>query len=306
MTIAAGRDCVLGVDVSVYQTSIDWNAVAACRQFAVIKASGGDGRGWSNYPDGMFAAHRANSRGHLPRGAYHFLGGGNGAAQADYFVRATGGYQDLELPPVVDVEIEGLSQAVVSDFVNEIHRQVGRRWIGPTGEPVALIIYTGASWAKYMQPTFNRFDLWLAAYLNPYYGNPWNGVTNTATPAVHQLGSPDRYVPWPWSAWSAWQFAGGDGGCPGVGNGGTNCDQNVMTVGAFQRLTNNQEQDWLDMATKAEVQEAFTAALCDPRVAQNFAYWINNIGASQGAPDALPGASIQTVDAKLQALVDKG
>lgn len=239
MTTVGGRDCVLGVDIAVYQPAVDWRAVAAARQFAVIKASGGDG---GLYVDGQFAAHRSGSAGLLPRAAYHFLGDGQGDAQADLFVRTTGGYAGFELPPVVDVETynSGRSRpslATVRDFIAELHRSIDRRWTGPTGQPVALVIYTGAPMASSLGPEMAIYDLWLAAYLNPYYGNPWNGVTNTASPNVAALGLPDRYIPRPWTSWSAWQFAGGDGGSPGVGNGGTGCDQNVMTVDAFHRLT---------------------------------------------------------------------
>ena len=38
MITVTGRDCVLGIDVSVYQPTIDWPTVAACRQFAYVKA----------------------------------------------------------------------------------------------------------------------------------------------------------------------------------------------------------------------------------------------------------------------------
>jgi hypothetical protein len=74
---------------------------------------------------------------------------------------------------------------------------------------------------------------------------------------------------------------------------------------ALDQLGTHTEQDWLDMATKQEVQDAFTAALLNPEVAKNFAYWINNVGAAQGAADKMPGASIQTVDDKLAQLIAK-
>ena len=96
-----GRDCVLGIDVAVHQGQIDWRAVAACRQFAYLKASGGDG---GLYTDRTYATNAAATAGLLPRGAYHFLGLGDGATQADRFLDATGGYDGLELPPLVDFE----------------------------------------------------------------------------------------------------------------------------------------------------------------------------------------------------------
>lgn len=244
--VVGGRPCALGIDISRYQPVVDWGAVAACRHFAVLKATGGDG---VIYGDGMFTAHARNSAGRLPRGAYHFLGMGNGAAQADAFVRATGGYAGFELPPVVDMETYGdhgqyrPSMADLTAFIDEVHRQVGRRWIGPQGTPVAMIVYTGKPLEPQLYRGIEQFDLWLAAYLNPYYGNPWNGVTNGCVPNVAPLGLPNRFIPSPFAMWNAWQFAGGDGGCPGVGNGDRNCDQNVMTIEMLNRLLGGTTED---------------------------------------------------------------
>lgn len=241
MTTAAGRECVLGVDVSMYQPAdIDWAQVATARRFAWLKASGGDG---SLYPDPHFLTYRDRSAGHLPRGAYHFMGAGNGAGQADYFVRVTNGYAGLELPPVIDFETYGNhgqyrpSAADLAAFLQELHVLIPHRWTGPTGQPIAATIYTGAVMAGNLPAGVEVFDLALAAYLNPHYGNPWDGVTNGAEPNLAPLGNPDRYIPRPWSTWSAWQFAGGDGGAPAIGNGRTNCDQDALTTEALTRLT---------------------------------------------------------------------
>ena len=230
-----GRDCVLGIDVSRWQGRIDWPQVAACRQFAYIKASGGDG---GVYTDPTYAGNVAASAGLLPRGAYHFLGTGDGAAQADRFLDATGGYP-LELPPAVDFEpLPGGARptgAVLAGFVDRLHERLGRRWVGPTGQPVACLIYTGASMAGRVPDGYDRFDLWHAAYMNGSYPRATD-ATAGAAPAVDQLPSPNRYVIDPWRArgWSLWQFAGEDGRVPGVAGG---CDQNVATVEWFTRTT---------------------------------------------------------------------
>ena len=230
-----GRDCVLGIDVSRWQGRIDWPQVAACRQFAYIKASGGDG---GVYTDPTYAGNVAASAGLLPRGAYHFLGTGDGAAQADRFLDATGGYP-LELPPAVDFEpLPGGARptgAVLAGFVDRLHERLGRRWVGPTGQPVACLIYTGASMAGRVPDGYDRFDLWHAAYMNGSYPRATD-ATAGAAPAVDQLPSPNRYVIDPWRArgWSLWQFAGEDGRVPGIAGG---CDQNVATVEWFARTT---------------------------------------------------------------------
>jgi hypothetical protein len=101
MTVTVGgHDCELGIDVAVYQPAIDWPGVeTANRLFTVNKASGGDG---ALYKDPTFDAHHANAAGHVHRSAYHFLGMGGGASQADALIRATNGLKDLDLPPLVN------------------------------------------------------------------------------------------------------------------------------------------------------------------------------------------------------------
>jgi hypothetical protein len=241
MVIAAGRECVLGTDQSAYQPANNVDAYVQCRAFVWNKVSGGDG---GLYADRSFASKNAAMRGRAWRAGYHFLGNENsGEQQAEYFVQQSGGYIDLELPPIVDFETYAggrrASTAVLHGFATEIHRLIPRRWPGPTGQPIALTVYTGKPMEGGLYPGIDIYDLALAAYLNPYYGNPWNGVTNGCAPNVQQLGSPDRFVPWPWASrgWGAWQFAGGDGGAPGVGNGAAGCDQDVMTTEMFNRLT---------------------------------------------------------------------
>lgn len=217
--IVGGRTCDRGIDVSRWQGSIDWQAVARARAFAWIKASGGDG---GVYPDGRYLENRAKAAATtIPTGAYHFLGAHvDGRAQARQFLATTSGYTGHALPPVVDVEHAGTPAATVNAFLDELGRGLARRWPGPTGRPVAAVVYTGAPMANMVDPAWGVMDLWLAAYLSPTYPRPGPDVT--------ALGTPDRYVPRrAWAGWSIWQWAGEDGRCPGVPGA---CDQNVATV----------------------------------------------------------------------------
>lgn len=266
--VLRGVDHHRGVDVSVWQGgSVDWPTVARCADFAVVKVGGGDG---GIYVDRTYAGNRDRSRGVLPRGGYWFLGWGRGREQARACLAATDGYAGFELPLTLDVETYGPSGQYrptagdVADFIDEFHQGTERRWTGPTGRPVAVIVYTGAPLANVTGalPWLVHHDLWLAAYLSRYYPAPWDGVTNGCPPNVAALGLPDRFIPAPWASWSAWQFAGGDGGIGGVGNGRSNCDQDVMTVECFARLTGaappnrpqtTPEGDWFDMATKEDL-----------------------------------------------------
>jgi hypothetical protein len=250
VVLAAGRDCVLGTDQSRYQPPNDVGRYAGCRRFLVTKFSGGDG---GPYLDGTGPAKNAAARGRAWRSGYHFLGGsGSGEAQADFFVRATGGYVDFELPPTIDYEDRG-GVGKLGGFITELHRLIPRRWPGPTGAPTACMIYSGAAMAGTFFAGLEIYWFWLAAYTNRLYPNPMQGVTNGCTPNVSALPAPDRYVPWPWTTWHCWQYAGGDGGAPGVGNEVNNCDQDAMTTAMFNRLTGGYvvtEEDEFEMMFK--------------------------------------------------------
>jgi hypothetical protein len=262
---AAGRDCVLGTDQSRYQPANNVDRYAGCRVFLITKFSGGDG---GLYLDGTGPAKNAAARGRVWRGGYHFLGNDNsGEAQADYFVRAAGGYIDFELPVTIDFETYGNRRPgtdKLRGFITELHRLVPRRWVGPLGHPVACNIYSGITMAGLFFPGCEIYDLILAAYLNRAYPNPADGVTNGCSPAVAMLGSPDRYIPWPWRTWGAWQYAGGDGGAPGVGNERDGCDQDVMTTEMFGRMTGGIQpaKDGFDMAELKDL-ENIVAPLVD-------------------------------------------
>lgn len=218
-----GRECVRGIDIAVYQPNVDWAVVKQHRDFAFIKATEG-----TSYVDPKFAQHRngATAVG-LPLGAYHYLQTSDGTAQARNFLRATNNYAGFQLPVAVDFEQGGVSAPIANAFIAEIERTIGKPWVGPTGEPVACIFYTGnyflpngrdASWA--------RMDLWVAAYTNRNYPNPGPEPQFLPVPGAR----------FPWSTWSVWQCNGGDGRCPGVGGGTTPCDQNVGTVEWFNRV----------------------------------------------------------------------
>jgi lysozyme len=208
--VTAAVSVVHGIDVSVYQGTIDWLNVAAKDTeqghpigFAYIKATDGPG-----YVDPQFAANWRNSRGLLPRGAYHFFLATATAAevseQADNFIRAlkgglaSTGETSLELPPMVDVEwgsVPGgvsVAQAVASlqSFLLLVERAFGMR----------PIIYTGpAFWQQYMgntQAFSGSHLLWIATY-----GAPHTGDEGFDPPAV------DPQIPGGWASYAIWQSA---------------------------------------------------------------------------------------------------
>ena len=166
-----------GIDVSHWQGTVDWKAVAADGvEFAFIKATeGGD------YVDPRFAANWAGAqRAGVVRGAYHFYRPQTDAlAQAAHFLR-TVQLAPGDLPPVLDVEVtDGRSAAQIAagvrTWLQEVERATGRR----------PILYTRASfWTGQMGGGFGGYPLWVAHY----------GVSSPNIPAE-------------WSGWTFWQHS---------------------------------------------------------------------------------------------------
>lgn len=177
-----------GIDVSRWQGTIDWSAVAADGvEFAFIKATeGGD------YTDPRFAANWAGAQqAGVARGAYHFYRPQTDAmAQAAHFLR-TVQLAPGDLPPVLDVEVtDGRSAAQIAagvrTWLQEVERATGRR----------PILYTRASfWTGQMGGGFGGYPLWVAHY----------GVSSPSIPAE-------------WSGWTFWQHSDA-GSVDGIGGG---------------------------------------------------------------------------------------
>ncbi len=162
---------VLGVDVSGWQGQMDWlKAARAGAWFAFIKASEGVGG-----TDSTFATNWANSRGLVLRGAYHFYRAGQDpVAQADHFADVVLGTDDPgDLPPVLDLEVDGVTWDDVVAFMDRLQSRVER-------EP---ILYTSKGVTDPMGPPPRTWPLWVANY-----------------------GVPQPYLPQGWDAWLFWQF----------------------------------------------------------------------------------------------------
>lgn len=174
-----------GVDISHHNGPVDWAKVKADGiSFAFLKASEGQ-----TYKDDTFASHinAARSAGVLV-GAYHFVRAVSKAdarAEAANFyatIRAAGGIDSLDLPPVMDYEDNkgGLSRsqinAVAAAFLTEIERLSG----------VRPIVYTGNAFADNFDPGIGKYPLWIARY-------------STQVPAECAA----------WSRWDFWQYSDG-------------------------------------------------------------------------------------------------
>jgi GH25 family lysozyme M1 (1,4-beta-N-acetylmuramidase) len=170
---------VRGVDVSYYQSTIDWDQVrGAGIQFAFIRVSDGLRHIDSQFNRNWSEARRVGIR----RGAYQFFRPElDPIAQANLLLQRMGTLQPGDLPPVIDVEAAGgLSARNVA--------QKAKQWIdhvrAATG--VTPIIYTG--------PYFWRDSVGSPSYSTDHL--LWLAHYTTACPLI----------PEPWSRWSFHQY----------------------------------------------------------------------------------------------------
>ena len=160
-TTCADGPTTLGIDVSKWQGTVDWDAVAADGvEFAFIRVSHG-----TNTIDQFFAANWEGAReAGVLRGAYqYFEPGQNAITQADILLDKMGPLQPGDLPPVIDVESTGGKSAAqvaaaVKQWVDHVEAELG----------VKPIIYTGRFfWQDFVKTSdFADYPLWIAHYTN--------------------------------------------------------------------------------------------------------------------------------------------
>jgi MYXO-CTERM domain-containing protein len=179
-TVCGSASTVNGIDVSQYDTAVDWpTAKAAGIDFAFMRVSDGIA-----YPDPAFAGYWSGARAAgVIRGAYqYFRPDVDPVQQADLLASAMGTLLPGDLPPVLDLEVaDGVSTTGVVTAVNawiaEVEAKTGR----------SPIIYAGL----YSWPTLTggadetQYPLWIAQY------------TTAACPDI----------PAPWTQWLFWQHS---------------------------------------------------------------------------------------------------
>ncbi len=187
VTFCPGPNTVPGIDVSEYQGSINWGAVAGSGiAYAITRV--GDG----TYLDSTFETNWSGIKAAgMIRGAYQFFEPGEDPNElANIMIQKMGPLGDGDLPPTLDVEVTGgqspaTINANIHTWVNAVQAATGRR----------PIIYVGKYFWQDNDGTsdFSSYPLWLAAYVS--------GCPNT----------PDQ-----WSSWTMWQYAD-NGDIPGIG-----------------------------------------------------------------------------------------
>lgn len=173
ITIPYGYD-VHGIDVSRYQTSIDWEAVKQMKSrgislsFAFIKATEGN-----NLIDPAFRRNwQYAAESGILRGAYHFYRPGvNAEKQANNFIN-TANLQPGDLAPVLDIETtDGASEKQIVEGISKWLQLVEKKY------NVKPIIYTNASfYTRYLGEAFDNHPLWVAHYFapeGPRINRPW-------------------------------------------------------------------------------------------------------------------------------------
>lgn len=168
---------IFGPDVSHWQGTVDWLAVAGhpAVRFAFIKASQGD-----SFADPQFERNWRHSKAAgLYRAPYHFFEQDiPGETQANFFwqvVEEFGGHQAGDLPYVLDFEQGSKTEASI--FVRALKRLTGNK-------PVTL--YSGGYLKSVAGGALMCDYLWLPQW--------------QAAPTL----------PWGWNHWTWWQYSNGE------------------------------------------------------------------------------------------------
>ncbi|MGC4115108.1 MAG: GH25 family lysozyme [Myxococcales bacterium] len=192
--VCPGPDTVEGIDVSVYDGTVDWAAVAASgRGFALARL------GQGTTADPSFATHWAGMKAEgLVRGAYlEFRPALDATAQANLVSSAVGALQPGDLPVALWVEaMDGVDKATLvsrlQSLADAVEASTGRKPIIGTGKSV---------WASVNSAEFATYPLWIPSYSRP---------------------CPD--LPDQWSEWLLFQYSD-SGTVPGLAAGVARVDR---------------------------------------------------------------------------------
>ena len=181
-----GKELVAGVDVSHYQSPLNWSAAFASGvRFAWVKATEGQ-----TYRDLAARGHLDGARAAGVRvGAYHFATASSIAndpeAEAAWFRKVCTELGSFDLPPALDIETNpnGMAPAALAEWVVRFCQTSTLLW---GRRP---IIYTYSAFLPQLgrDPRLAAFPLWIARYTTKNDPGP---------------------VP-PWVTWDVWQWSVG-------------------------------------------------------------------------------------------------
>jgi len=162
---------IIGIDISKYQGSIDFNKIkAAGIRYVFVRATEGVTYQDANFKTNYLAARAAG----LTTGAYHFYETNDDpSAQLTNFTSAVI-LQPGDLPPVVDIEKlhdnDQLNLTInIQTYLDGLESHYG----------VKPIIYSGLNFSNQYMTEFGDYPLWLAEYRNdkPMLPNGWSDWT---------------------------------------------------------------------------------------------------------------------------------
>lgn len=148
---------VHGIDLSHYQSRINWDAIAAQDiTFAFVKATEGRQHQDTKYCENWEEMKRVG----IKRGAYHFFRPSVPAKeQVDNFIKVVD-MQYGDLPPVLDIEVEDnvSREAIIAGLKEWLYLIELKYSIKP-------IIYTHYKfYNKYIAGEFDKYPIWIAKY----------------------------------------------------------------------------------------------------------------------------------------------
>ncbi|MCD3244631.1 glycosyl hydrolase [Clostridium botulinum C] len=192
-----GNKYIKGIDISKWETGIDYKKVRESKDIVIIKATEG-----VNFIDSMFERHYIGCKeAGFKIGFYHFFSDKTDPIeQARDFWNAIKGKQ-LDILPVLDIETSIRSKREVTnrclEFLQEMKRLSGYN----------CIVYTYTSFAiEKLDTRLSKYPLWIAHYGVRTPGN--NGI---------------------WNSWVGFQYTDKER-VPGVPNP---CDADYFTEGIF-------------------------------------------------------------------------
>ena len=226
-------DYTLGIDVSKWQSEMNWGiASAAGAKFAFIRAGSINNVTGVCYTDYQFIRNARLAPEYMPIGFYwYFRPQHDPIKQANYFCDLIE-QKDYKMQPVLDLEATGGKTAtyitkVAGYFVLRVQERLG----------VLPILYSRAYWLnRYTvpDPLMKLLNLWIARYTSK--GKPWGNI-----------------LPWPdspsikprdYNEWLFWQWsADGNGRGPEFGASSKSIDLNRFngTQGDLDRYVGVEE-----------------------------------------------------------------
>ncbi len=160
--LSKNANTTAGIDVSEYQSKIDWSLIENVEQdfpiqFVLIRATAGCDREDSRFKENWDSAKNYN----FVCGAYHYYRPNeNSLKQAALFMK-TVSLKKGDLPPVLDIEHLPKNQPLDS-------LKVGlKRWLTTIEKHYGVkpIIYTGEKYASdFLHQEFSEYSFWIANY----------------------------------------------------------------------------------------------------------------------------------------------